>query len=178
MQPLGIRHLDAWPLINLAPPRKMCSASARGWRQSRFPNTCSPKQAKNSQTNCQPSLRSIASDEFAWRETVAELHKVRAVPKRNQHQRRPCWQSQTMQSPACTLHRLSQAAMRTKCVALGGTALLLVSAVFPYYADDPEHWPRCRTLQAHAYHLQQVYQASWQKAQASCLPAGATGDSI
>ncbi len=108
------------------------------------------------------SLRTIASDEFAWRETVAELHKYALC------------QSETSISAdhvgngkqtiaTLHLHRLSQAALRTQCVERGGTALLLVSAVFPYYAQHPEHWPRCRILQAHVHHLQQVYQASWQK---------------
>lgn len=110
------------------------------------------------------SLRAIANDEFAWRETVAELHKYALCHSETSISADHVG-NRKQAIASLHLHRLSQAAMRTKCVELGGTALLLVRAVFPYYADYPEHWPRCRTLQAHVYHLQQVYQASWQQAQ-------------
>ena len=109
-----------------------------------------------------PSLRSIANDEFAWRETVAELYKYALCHSETNISADHV--GNRKQTIACLhLHRLSQAALRTQCVELGGTALLLVRAVIPYDADYPEHWPRCRTLQAHVYHLQQVYQASWQQ---------------
>ena len=109
-----------------------------------------------------PSLRSIAADEFAWRETLAELHKYALCHSETSISADHVGnRKQTIAS--LHLHRLSQAAMRTKCVELGGTALLLVRAVFPQKAHFPEHWPRCRKLQAHVYHLQQVYQASWQQ---------------
>ena len=110
-----------------------------------------------------PSLRSIASDEFAWRETVAELHKY-ALCQSETSISADHMGNRKQVIATLHLHRLSQAAMRTKCVELGGSALLLVSAVFPYDANNLEQWPRCRMLQAHVYHLQEVYQASWQQA--------------
>jgi tetratricopeptide (TPR) repeat protein len=110
------------------------------------------------------SLREIAVDEFAWRETLAELHNYALCRSETSISSDHVGNGmQTIRN--LQLHRLNQAVMRAKQKELGRNALLLVRAAFPFDADFPEHWPRCRTLQAHVYHLQQVYQASWQQVQ-------------
>ena len=109
------------------------------------------------------SLRDIARDEIAWRETVAELHHYAL-----------CQSGSSISSDhvgngkqrirSLHLHRLSQTAMRTRQAESEATALVLVRAVFPQNLQNPEHWPRCRTLQAHVLHLQALYQPGWQQA--------------
>ncbi len=69
------------------------------------------------------------------------------------------------------LHRLTQTAVRAWLGQKAGTGaggpeaggdgckhvIMLLSGVFPYRADYPEHWPRCRSLMPHVQRLAAFY---------------------
>jgi tetratricopeptide (TPR) repeat protein len=112
------------------------------------------------------ALQQAVCDEFAWRETVAELANHALCHARSE--RLTDHMGNGAQQVVCLhFHRLTQAALRAGNVAAGGTVLLLVRAAFPAGANSPEqpqHWPRCRTLAAHVQRLHEAYQPSWQQA--------------
>jgi predicted ATP-binding protein involved in virulence len=112
-----------------------------------------------------PALQAQAADEFAWRETVGELESYALCQVRVSRMTDHVGNGAEM-VPCLNFHRLTQAAVRASVHGeqAGGTALVLVRAAFPYQADHPQHWPRCRALLPHVQHLQACYQESWQQA--------------
>jgi hypothetical protein len=109
-------------------------------------------------------LQAAARDTFLWRETVAELERyalcqapvlVMADHLGNNGSNERC----------LVLHRLTQTAVRAEVEhvagegsAIGGNVIVLLRGAFPFYADYPEHWPRCRSLMPHVQRLPVWYE--------------------
>jgi tetratricopeptide (TPR) repeat protein len=112
-----------------------------------------------------PALQAKMSDDFAWRETVGELESYALCQARVSRMTDHVGNGAEI-VPCLNFHRLTQAAVRASVHGeqAGGTALVLVRAAFPYQADYPQHWPRCRTLLPHVQCLQECYQEGWQQA--------------
>ena len=107
-------------------------------------------------------LQARAADELLWRETVAELQNyalchavIRPLADHMCNGREQVF--------CLTFHRLTQAAVRAGAAdAQGGSAALaLLGVAFPFYSEEPQHWPRCRALEPHALRLHELYQESW-----------------
>jgi tetratricopeptide (TPR) repeat protein len=111
------------------------------------------------------TVRALASDEFAWRETVAELEQY-ALCQATVISVADHMGNGEEEVRCLNFHRLTQAAVRTSehGQQTGGTALVLVRAAFPLDANYPQHWSRCRTLTPHVLRLQDLYQENWQQA--------------
>jgi hypothetical protein len=112
-----------------------------------------------------PALKTLAADEFVWRETVGELENYALCQVRVS--RMADHMGNGAEEVRClNFHRLTQAAVRASAhgAQAGAAALLLVRAAFPIYSYEPQHWPRCRSLTPHVQRLQACYQEGWQQA--------------
>jgi tetratricopeptide (TPR) repeat protein len=115
-----------------------------------------------------PALRQATRDEFTWRETVAELENYELCHARVERMTDHIGNG-AEQVRCLHFHRLTQTALRASADSAGGAALLLVLAAFPFAADYPAQWPRCRSLVVHVLRLHEAYQPSWK--QAACYAA-------
>jgi tetratricopeptide (TPR) repeat protein len=125
-----------------------------------------PEELKTAlESELPPAVLALASDEFGWRETVAELENYALCQVRVS--RMADHMSNGAEDVRCLhFHRLTQAAVRASAhgAQAGAAVLVLVRVAFPFDADEPQHWPRCRTLAPHVQRLQACYQEGWQQA--------------
>jgi uncharacterized protein (DUF2267 family) len=116
-------------------------------------------------SNLPPALQTVFADEFAWRETVAELENY-ALCQARVSRVADHMGNGTEEVRCLNFHRLTQAAVRTSArgAQAGAAALVLVWAAFPLEVNNPQHWSRCRGLGPHVQRLQTCYQENWQQA--------------
>jgi tetratricopeptide (TPR) repeat protein len=111
-----------------------------------------------------PAVLALAADEFAWRETVAELENYALCQVRVS--RMADHMGNGAEDVRClNFHRLTQAAVRASAHGeqVGAASLVLVWVAFPSEVDQPHHWSRCRSLAPHVQRLQVGYQESWRQ---------------
>jgi tetratricopeptide (TPR) repeat protein len=113
-------------------------------------------------------LQAVLPDQFAWRETVAELRSY-ALCQTEVLRMTDHVGNGASEVFCLSLHRLTQAAVRASPHGqnAGALALGVVRAAFPGGANSPEYppaWPRCRSLLPHVQRLQTLYQPGWQPA--------------
>jgi hypothetical protein len=109
-----------------------------------------------------PALQVQAADDFAWRETVAELENHALCQTRLERVTDHVGNG-AEQVRCLNFHRLTQAAVRASVHGQQASdrALVLVWAAFPSRQNSPQYppaWPRCRTLMPHVQSLQGAYQ--------------------
>lgn len=93
-----------------------------------------------------PALQSL--DDFTWRETMAELES-HALCKLENVRLTDHVGNGTEWAQCLLLHRLTQMAVRARLEGHDEFVLKVLRMNFPLDADEPQRWPRCRTLQPH-----------------------------
>jgi hypothetical protein len=108
-------------------------------------------------------LQAAARDTFLWRETVAELERY-ALCQAPELVLADHMGNNGTNDRCLVLHRLTQTAVRAEVEhvagaggAICGTVIVLLRGAFPFDADYPEHWPRCRSLMPHVQRLAAWY---------------------
>jgi hypothetical protein len=115
-------------------------------------------------------LQAAGKDTFLWRETVAELERY-ALCQTPILMQADFLGNNGVNQRCLVLHRLTQTAVRAwlgqKTDLKAGEAgegvdgckhvIMLLRGVFPFYADYPEHWPRCRSLMPHVQRVAAFY---------------------
>ena len=126
------------------------------------------------------SLQAAGRDKFLRRDTVAELERY-ALCQAPLLMQADFLGNNGVQQRCLVLHRLTQTAARAWLGAGTGAGteatteaatdtsaarpgfdafrhvIMLLNGVFPFYASDPEHWPRCRSLMPHVQRLAAFY---------------------